>query len=416
MHERNVRENRIWWGKDGLNKVPAYKRFLSEVGNIRPKTIWQHTEVGHNQDGVRENQELFGIKSFSSPKPLRLLERILKINETSQTLDYFAGSGTTAHAVINLNREDGSNRKYILVEMGDHFDTVLKPRIAKVVYSDHWKDGKPADRHTGVSHCVKYIRLESYEDTLNNLRFCEEAKENWIRRHAETRRKTLEKNASLREDYMLRYLLDVETRGSQSLLNIDRFTDPWAYTLRVKKPGGDESAARTVDLVETFNFLIGLRVTRMHAPEWYDAEFERTDDPEVPEEQKTKLIVSGKIRRIENPPSEERSHYWRFQKIEGWRPADPLNPNNGQRENVLVIWRTLPAFAQLREEGHFAGLQGMEGDNLMLDEWFRENRIDGPDDAFDAVYVNGSNNLTGPRRNVRLIEEAFMKGMWELEG
>ncbi|MBW2742259.1 MAG: site-specific DNA-methyltransferase [Deltaproteobacteria bacterium] len=83
-------------------------------------------------------------------------------------LDYFAGSGTTAHAVINLNREDNGNRKYILVEMGDYFDTILKPRIQKVIYSKDWKNGKPVSRE-GSSHMFKYICLESYEDTLNNL-------------------------------------------------------------------------------------------------------------------------------------------------------------------------------------------------------------------------------------------------------
>jgi len=85
-------------------------------------------------------------------------------------LDYFAGSGTTAHAAIHLNRETGGSRKYILVEMGAYFDSVLKPRFQKVIYSKDWKDGKPVSRE-GSSHLFKYLRLESYEDTLNNLAF-----------------------------------------------------------------------------------------------------------------------------------------------------------------------------------------------------------------------------------------------------
>ena len=80
-------------------------------------------------------------------------------------LDYFAGSGTTAHAVINLNRQDGGRRKYILVEMGEYFHTVLLPRIKKIVYSKDWKDGKPVSRE-GVSQCFKYYTLEQYEETL----------------------------------------------------------------------------------------------------------------------------------------------------------------------------------------------------------------------------------------------------------
>ncbi|MDY0223014.1 MAG: site-specific DNA-methyltransferase, partial [Desulfobacterium sp.] len=153
---------------------------------------------------------------FSYPKPKDLISYILRIGNSKLNMDYFAGSGTTGHAVINLNREDDGKRKYILVEMGNCFDTVLKPRITKVIYSSDWKDGKPTSRDTGISHCFKYIRLESYEDTLNNLIFDENP----------VRNKTIESNKSLKEDYMLRYFLDVETRGSQSLLNIDDFADP----------------------------------------------------------------------------------------------------------------------------------------------------------------------------------------------
>jgi len=89
-------------------------------------------------------------------------------------LDYFAGSGTTGHAVINLNREDGGQRKFILVEMADYFDTVLLPRLKKVTYTPEWKDGKPKRLATSEEaerspRIMKVIRLESYEDTLNNL-------------------------------------------------------------------------------------------------------------------------------------------------------------------------------------------------------------------------------------------------------
>lgn len=86
------------------------------------------------------------------------------------------------------------------------------------------ENGKPTARHTGISHCFKYLRLESYEDTLNNLRLDENP----------VRKKAVAANSALKEDYMLHYLLEVETRGSQSLLNIDAFADPTAYTLEVK--------------------------------------------------------------------------------------------------------------------------------------------------------------------------------------
>ena len=126
--------------------------------------------------------------------------------------------------------------------MGDYFDTILKPRLMRVAYAADWKNGKPVARNTGISHCFKYIRLESYEDTLNNLRLASDP----------VRQRAIDANSQLKQDYMLHYMLDVETRGSQSVLNIDAFADPTAYTLEVKKPGSDESVERTVDLIETF--------------------------------------------------------------------------------------------------------------------------------------------------------------------
>ena len=182
-------------------------------------------------------------------------------------LDYFAGSGTTGHAVINLNREDGGRRKFILVEMGDYFDTVLLPRIKKVTFTPEWKDGKPkrlatpeeAERSPRI---VKVIRLESYEDALNNLET----------RRTDTQQTLLDAAEAqgadgLKEQYLLRYMLNVETRGSQSLLNVQAFTDPTAYKLKVKRPGSDESREVNVDLLETFNWLIGLTVQHIAAPQ-----------------------------------------------------------------------------------------------------------------------------------------------------
>lgn len=85
-------------------------------------------------------------------------------------LDFFAGSGTTAHAVMNLNRADGGKRKYILVEMGEHFNTVILPRVKKIAFSDKWKEGK-AQAGQGISHFVKYFELEQYEDALRKARY-----------------------------------------------------------------------------------------------------------------------------------------------------------------------------------------------------------------------------------------------------
>lgn len=351
----------------------------------------QGSRYSANNHGTQVLNSIIPGTLFTYPKSIFTVQdsisAALNGAKDSVVLDYFAGSGTTGHAIINLNREDDGTRKQILVEMGDYFDTVLKPRIAKVVYAKDWKDGKPTSRESGISHCFKYLRLESYEDTLNNLRFDENP----------VRAETIAGNSSLKEDYMLRYLLNVETRGSQSLLNIDAFTDPTAYTLKVKKPGTDENVERAVDLLETFNYLIGLRVIHIAQPQTFTAAFTRLFDPELPEDQHTRLVLEGKFSQDPIGP-------WWFRKVEGWVPRDRQNPNNGQREKVLIVWRKLTG--------------DLEKDNLILDEWFEKNRISTRDFEFDTIYVNGGNNLPnllkeGDTWKVRLIEEEFMKRMWD---
>ncbi|MCM8621616.1 MAG: site-specific DNA-methyltransferase [Candidatus Accumulibacter sp.] len=108
---------RIWWGKDG-NGVPRVIRYLSEVDGLVPWTWWPHEEVGHTDEARKEIQGIFGTQTaFDTPKPVRLIERILRIatQPGDIVLDFFAGSGTTAQAVLNLNREDGGERRFILV-------------------------------------------------------------------------------------------------------------------------------------------------------------------------------------------------------------------------------------------------------------------------------------------------------------
>ena len=206
---------------------------------------------------------------------------------------------------------------------------------------------------------------------------------------------------------MLNYLLDVETRGSQSLLSIDAFADPTAYTLKVKKPGSDEYIVRPVDLLETFNYLIGLRVIHTAEPQTFTAQFKRMEDPEAPEGQKTKLFIDGKLQQTDIETATTENPVWWFRKVEGWVPGDPANPDNGKHENVLIVWHNLTG--------------DLEKDNAVLDEWFRKNRINPRDFEFDTIYVNGSNNLPNLKLDtenwkVRLIEKAFMKRMWDLEG
>ena len=117
----------------------------------------------------------------------------------------------------------------------------------------------------GVSHCFKYMRLESYEDTLNNLVMPEE--DSYLAKM----------NGSLKEDYMLHYMLDAEAQAS--LLNIRDFADPWGYQLKVKQPNSEASVVSPVDLVETFNYLIGLRIQQYYRIQNYSVSFKRSLDP-----------------------------------------------------------------------------------------------------------------------------------------
>jgi adenine-specific DNA-methyltransferase len=138
QHERNVADNRVWWGKTGRNSVPRYKRFKSEVPEgVVPQTLWLHSEVGHNQGAKQLLKQIFPeIEDlFFTPKPATLIERVIRIAgiEDAVVLDSFAGSGTTAHAVLALNHADGGNRKFILVETEDYADTLTAERVRRVI-------------------------------------------------------------------------------------------------------------------------------------------------------------------------------------------------------------------------------------------------------------------------------------------
>ena len=359
------------------------------------KTVWDDPRYIAGDYGTKWLTDLdLKISEDLYPKSIHtVMDSIHAISdEDSTVLDYFAGSGTTGHAVINLNREDGGRRKFILVEMGDYFDTVLLPRIKKVTFAPEWKDGKPrrpatpeeAERSPRI---VKVVRLESYEDTLNNLE----------PRRTDEQQSALDASRrqgsdDFREQYLLRYMLDVETRGNPSLLNIAAFTDPTSYRLKVKRPGSDESREVAVDLPETFNWLIGLTVQRIAAPRTFGAGFRRDGEG--------RLRLKGRLKQ-------KAGGAWWFRTVTGTMP-------DGRK--ALVVWRKRPG-GEIPE--------GIERDNLVLDEWFTGNGGNGghggfadEDGGYDLVYVNGDNNLENLKApadiwKVRLIEEAFHRLMFE---
>lgn len=230
------------------------KKYLNSEG-ILPRTWWEDAAYSARDNGTRELVELFGnVKMFDFPKSKYAVKDSLKVLNTKENdivLDYFGGSATTGHATIELNREDSGLRKYILMEMGAYFDIITKPRIQKAIYSKDWKDGKPLSRE-GISHCFKYMRLESYEDTLNNLAL----------KQTETQQQALATNPTFKEGYMLNYLLDVEAKDS--LLNLEWFVNPFNCYLNITK--NNELQPTKVDLVETFNYLIGIVVESYAVP------------------------------------------------------------------------------------------------------------------------------------------------------
>ena len=334
----------------------------------------------HSQPSNDWMKDLFGMKAFSNPKDHEILARLFRyVTPTDGTvLDFFAGSGSTGHAVIDLNRAPArSERKFVLVEVGDHFDLVLMPRLKKAAYAQKWSEAKPVDA-VGVSQTIKYLRLESYEDALNNLES----------QRTSTQQLLLNTDAAqgadgMREQYVLKYMLDVETRASNSLLNVRAFADPTAYKLKIKRPGSDESRVINVDLVETFNWLVGHTVNHIAAPQTFTAAFERDGEK--------RLRLKGHLKQAADGP------YW-FRTVLGLG-------RDGRK--TLVVWRKLTG--------------ELEHDNLVLDEWFTKQGYSAKDNEFGLIYVNGDNNLENLKApddtwKVRLIEEDFHRLMFEMEG
>ncbi|MBF0400367.1 MAG: site-specific DNA-methyltransferase [Magnetococcales bacterium] len=136
-HLQHMAENRIWWGQNGSNTVPALKLFLSDVKDgMIPHNWWPHDEAGHTDEAKKELDKLFGgTAPFDTPKPLRLLEKIFRVGcllDNDIVLDFFAGSATTGHTVLNLNKQDGGNRRFILVQLPEPTGQKEYPTIAEI--------------------------------------------------------------------------------------------------------------------------------------------------------------------------------------------------------------------------------------------------------------------------------------------
>ncbi len=338
------------------NRNTGLLEVIRTKSEINYKTVWTDNKYSAKENGTNLLSKLFGTSPFSFPKSLYAVQECVAIacrkHSDSMILDFFAGSGTTAHAVIALNREDNGNRKYILAEMGEYFSAVTKPRVQKVVYATDWKNGKPLSRNTGISQIIKYLRLESYEDALSNIRLKDD---------------TQGLMGLFGEEYLIRYMLDLESRDS--LLDLEAFRDPFAYRMKITEK--NECKERPVDLIETFNYLIGLTVTRQGAVSCFSAR-----PAAAP-------AYEGAVELSKDP-----SGAYAFRQVEGTLP-------DGRR--ALVIWRTVTD--DLRQS------------NAALDAYFTKYRINPTDREYDVIYVNGDSNL----ENLRTPNESWKVQMTELE-
>ncbi|MGC9393667.1 MAG: DNA methyltransferase [Anaerolineae bacterium] len=232
-------------------KMTIYQLIEAKERTTALFSNWVDSRYNAGTFGANLLRDIIGEQNpFSYPKSIHTVcDAIFAagIDDDACCVDFFAGSGTTGHAVISLNREDGGQRKFILVEMANYFDTVLLPRIKKVTFTPEWKDGKPKRMATAEEaergpRLVKVVRLESYEDALNNIAFDDASGQ----------------QALPFEDYLLQYMLLWETRHSETLLNVEKLACPFAYRLHLHRDG--ETRVQPVDLPETFNYLIGLNV------------------------------------------------------------------------------------------------------------------------------------------------------------
>ena len=235
---------------DGERKSVLLKDRIKE--GRKPKTVWADSKYDASSHGTNLLQDILGSRRlFGYPKSIYstydALHSIVGEDPCAIIVDAFAGSGTTGHAAIILNREDGGSRRFILAEIEKYFDTVLLPRIKKVTFSPEWKDGKPKRLATQEEagrgpRIVKYFRLESYEDALNNIEFDDASGQ----------------QAMQFDDYLLKYMLKWETRASETLLNVEKLARPFSYKLHIHADG--QTRAQVADIPETFNYLLGLHV------------------------------------------------------------------------------------------------------------------------------------------------------------
>lgn len=356
IDELSVKRNK----NTGLLEIERTKK------EINYKTVWTDKKYSAKQNGTNLLTKLFGKKVFTFPKSLYAVLECIRIacasHKDAIVLDFYAGSATTGHAVMKLNSSDEGQRKFILIEMGEYFEKATKTRIKKAAYAvdeKSWKKGKPINRSNGTSQIIKYVCLESYEDALSNIELSDDGGQ---------------LAALLGEEYLIHYMVDLESRGS--LLDVEAFSNPFAYTMKITEK--NECKERSIDLCETFNYLIGLTVKSQSAISYY-----LSKPAETPAYEGAVDLVS------------DISGQYAFRQIEGTLPDD---------RRALVIWRTVT--------------EDVIASNAALDAYFTTYRKNAQDRKYDVIFVNGDSNLENLRRSnegwtVQMTEIEFKKRMFE---
>ncbi len=325
--------NGIYFQGRPLTRTERYKPYPTLFDFVD-----QFNSVGYEGD----------VNFKNGKKPVAFIAHWLKIGNfgiNDQMMDFFAGSGSSGHAVINLNREDGGQRRFILVEMGEYFDTVLVPRIAKVMFTPEWRHGKPrrlatVEEAQRTPRIVKIIRLESYDDALHNI-----AAPTALERAAAQEKPI--KDLEGEDAFRLKYWITLPLEQSETMLRALNLRRPFDYSLEILTDDGPQR--KPVDLVETFNYLYGLRVRR----------YETWRNPE--DESREYRVVKARDR-------------------EG-------------RRRILVIWRD------------------MDGLDAEKDRAFLERKIREMEDAgetWDEILINGDTPTPGIASLDPLFKELMM--------
>ena len=344
------------WTKETSEDVGSID-IMRTKKRFRHKTVWTDKKYSANSYG---SALLTAMRvPFSYPKSIfnvqECIEAALGCKKRGTVIDYFAGSGTTAHAVMLSNYSDQGERKYILIEMGEYFEKATLFRVKKAIYAvdtKAWKDGKPKKRNCGIPQIIKYMRLESYEDALSNIELSDNGGQ---------------LKSLLGEDYMIHYMVNLESRGS--LLDVEAFSNPFAYNMKITEK--NECKERPVDLVETFNYLIGLTIVHQSAISYW------LSKPAA------QSAYEGAVDLVSDI-----SGQYAFQQIEGTLP-------DGRR--ALVIWRSVT--------------DDIVASNAALDAYFTTYRKNADDRKYDVIFVNGDSNL----ENLRSSSEGWTVQMTEIE-